>query len=270
MRPTDEDQAGSRRPNLMSAPRRSGTDVNILAMLDRHATRPRSKRWLGWPMPAWYGAGGVLACCLIAGLAWAVHDAGSDGGAHDAIAAVPDATAIMPGAANTAAPASDAGTATAPPLPSAARQTQELATQLASQPTPEPAAAAGAAARPAPEPAAAPDSIPSQRSASRHAGQRSATSEALRHALAHGPAPKPHPATPKAHALAHTTLQSSRKETQRARTVPANAKGAAGARPALDTDVALISAIIQHVNTHAQAADDSMGAVSGHKNHETP
>jgi hypothetical protein len=40
VRPTDEDQAGSRRPNLMSSTRRSANEVNILDMLDRQAIRP--------------------------------------------------------------------------------------------------------------------------------------------------------------------------------------------------------------------------------------
>ncbi|HEX8788169.1 MAG TPA: hypothetical protein VF793_18435, partial [Telluria sp.] len=60
MRPTDEDQPGSRRPNLMSTSRRSAGDVNILAMLDGLGSRSRARRPL-----LWYGIGGVLACGLI-------------------------------------------------------------------------------------------------------------------------------------------------------------------------------------------------------------
>jgi hypothetical protein len=63
VRPTDEDQSGSRRPNLMSSTRRTANETNILAMLDRHESGGRMRRMLrgcaagrpcsGTGAPAW-------------------------------------------------------------------------------------------------------------------------------------------------------------------------------------------------------------------------
>lgn len=267
MRPTDEDQAGSRRPNLMSTPRRSGADVNILAMLDRHAARPRARRWLAWPMAAWYGAAGVLACGLLAGLAWAVHDAGGDGGgAHDTVAIVPapaPAPATVADAAAVPVPAFEAAAVASPALAPVARPAQQPATQPVLPPAPQADTVLQAVAAPAPSPAQRPDG--------RHAGERSAASLTPQRVLVHTPAPRSHPALPGARVLAHALPLPSRQQTSRARPSAATAKkGAAGATPAVDNDVALISAIIEHVNSHGQAAGDGLGTPPGHKNHETP
>lgn len=66
MRPTDENQPGSRRPNLMSPSRRTSDDIPILAMLEGRAS---GRRILARPRLLWYGAGGLLACALLAVLA---------------------------------------------------------------------------------------------------------------------------------------------------------------------------------------------------------
>jgi hypothetical protein len=85
VRPTDENQPGSRRPNLMSSSRRATGEINILAMLDGQAP---GRRLRALPAVVWYGAAGVLACSLLAALAWLVRgatparDAGAAGAAH--------------------------------------------------------------------------------------------------------------------------------------------------------------------------------------------
>jgi len=85
VRPTDENQPGSRRPNLMSSSRRATGEINILAMLDGQAP---GRRLLALPAGVWYGAAGVLACFLLVALAWLVRgatptrDAGKAGAAQ--------------------------------------------------------------------------------------------------------------------------------------------------------------------------------------------
>jgi hypothetical protein len=134
VRPTDEDQSGSRRPNLMSSTRRTASETNILAMLDRHESggpgRRLVRRLRRMPAMAWYGTAGVLVIGLVGSLAWLARDSGapsSVGGAlteaasgAPAVAASPplNAPAAADAAANVVADADgggDAGPADAPP-----------------------------------------------------------------------------------------------------------------------------------------------------------
>ena len=117
MRPTDENQSSSRRPNLMSPARRSAGEIHILAMLDG---RGGGRRMRGRPALRWYGAGAVLACALLAALAWLVRGAPvRDAGPAVMAAAPPTATTPAPPAIRTQAGAPDVGTA-----PNAARVTE--------------------------------------------------------------------------------------------------------------------------------------------------
>lgn len=95
MRPTDENQPSSRRPNLMSPSRRTSGDIHILAMLDGRAA---GRRLLARPRLLWYGAGGVLACALLAVLACLVRSTTPAGDtAAPAVAAVaPAVPAVRP------------------------------------------------------------------------------------------------------------------------------------------------------------------------------
>ena len=72
MRPTDENQAASTRPNLMSSRRGAGED-NILAMLERDSARRPGARMSGVRL-AWYGAAAALAGILAGGVAWLAYD----------------------------------------------------------------------------------------------------------------------------------------------------------------------------------------------------
>ena len=72
MRPTDENQAASTRPNLMSSRRGAGED-NILAMLERDSARRPGGRMSGVRLAS-YGAAAALAGILAGGIAWLAYD----------------------------------------------------------------------------------------------------------------------------------------------------------------------------------------------------
>ena len=72
MRPTDENQAASTRPNLMSSRRGAGED-NILAMLERDSARRPGGR-MSRVRLASYGAAAALAGILAGGVAWLAYD----------------------------------------------------------------------------------------------------------------------------------------------------------------------------------------------------
>lgn len=235
MRPTDEDQPGSRRPNLMGSSRRNASDINILAMLDGLGARQHAKR----PM-LWYGAGGVLVCGLIGTVAWLAHEP----------AAHLDSTMVAGGLP----PAPIVATAASAPPAQLERVSETLPAPAAPQPAggativnldnePPPASASAALAREAPEPPPL-RILPAPKRA------------AVVHATAvHTPAPKTvaarvppsHSASASAHpVVAHA---SPKRSAPAIKPLPAPA--------AVDTDVALISAIIQHAAKRHEAVEDS-------------
>lgn len=218
MRPTDEDQPGARRPNLMSSSRRAAGNIHILARLDG-VGKARPKR-----VGLWFGIAGVLAGGLAGAALWMTR--------------TPDAAAD-PTAIATVVPAD-----VAPP-----RLATPAFEPLASPPT-EPAVAGGAtivnvpdmAGPPAPAPATAPSPSPTIAS--------HPIAGPVQHAR---PVPDveppkfaayratPHPAGPGVHAAPGPRRAPSAK---------------AAPLPAPDTDVALISAIIQHA-ARPDGADDA-------------
>jgi len=244
VRPTDENQPGSRRPNLMSSSRRTTGDINILAMLDGKASgrRPRVL-----PAALRYGAAGVLACSLMATLVWLVQDdtPTRDTGKDDAAQASQHS--------GTAGPAAHPGGATAlrDTEPAGTHEVELVVTQrddLFPARDSMPASAPGKGTAPAATTAfTAPTAIPA----------------APAHAAADG------------HATTHTTAQAgppartptgSQKAQARtpspARTVATTShqkRGAAASGTAspstVDRDVAVISAILQQAATHSEAAD---------------
>lgn len=72
MRPTDENQAASTRPNLMSS-RRTAGEENILAMLERDSARRVGGR-ISSPRLAWYCAAAAFAGILVGVVAWLAYD----------------------------------------------------------------------------------------------------------------------------------------------------------------------------------------------------
>jgi hypothetical protein len=234
----------------MSATRRAVSETNILAMLDRQASTALPQRVLrsALAMPAvfWYGAAGVLVCGMVATLAWLAHDSGTPAVVDTALAG-----AITPGPARAAkvaavlTPATDPDSVTASvtahvpaPAPASASVPAPVPAQV-SAPAPKAGAtivnvapaAAAELAQASPAPAAG---LP-QRQQPGHIAPRELQREPQRLA-AHA-------------AMARTALP---RATARSRRHPAPAKAAV---PAVDTDVALISAIIRHAATRQETQE---------------
>jgi hypothetical protein len=208
----------------MSSPRRAGAEVNILAVLDGRTGKPLSKRFPALPRAAWYGAAGMLALTLLGTLAWLMRS--PDVEPSDAtVASQP--TPILP-----AAP----GPVVQPdPVPEPVLQAQPTPPHgaiIVDVDPPQPAEA------PVPTPATARVEAPDPRPPARPLAQKTA--------LAHTHAA---PASRPAAAPARTAASQPRPATGR-KHAPAAAKP--GQPPAVDTDVALISAIIQHVNKRGE------------------
>lgn len=271
MRPHDENQGGSRRPNLMSSSRRSSGEINILAMLDGQAGKPLSARLLGLPKAAWIG--GILTlACVLGGLAWVVHAPSGgfdDRAANASLAEAPGAIgAASETVANPALRLDDApvrratvvdtapadGVDRAPP-PAAERDA--LALREGHHITPQ-------------RPASPSEAMPPVATGSRPDGQAAPTS--LADGLATPVAsPVVHQGTRSAIKLAakpvtkpstHAATRPPAKAASPARvaTVPSHPRRAAGTTkpgqaPTVDLDVALISAIIEHVNQRGEVKE---------------
>jgi hypothetical protein len=223
----------------MSSTRRTANEINILAMLDRHQAAGLPQRILrglrGLPAAAWYGAAGVLVCALLGMLAWLARDSHSSASVDSALAG-----AVNPKAAD--------ATAAAPPAPVSA----SLAVPDAE---PEPVPEGGAtivdvAPATAAEPAAPVHPLPPQQHAGRIAPHESAGDSQRLSA---------HAATAKSAARA----AAGKPPAAGARAAPGRAESR-NRRPAalpksvsepVDTDVALISAIIQHANKRQEAEE---------------
>jgi hypothetical protein len=215
VRPTDENQPVSRRPNLMSPPRRPTGEIHILAMLDGHAGRSLSRRVSALPVAWWYGGAGLLACTLVGLLVWLA----GTGGARPARPAAPGAVVL-------ASP--EAATEPSPALAVAIAPDAVLR-------APEARVAASAPAAADDEPAArVPPVLPAP-------AQRPAASSSRRPTVVVVTKPVPRPVLRSAPRLAaHADTPSSRP-----RRTPAYARSRAPVS-SVDTDVALISAILQH------------------------
>jgi hypothetical protein len=229
----------------MSSSRRSASEVNILDMLDRQANGPLPRRLLrrllNRPAPIWYGAAGLLVCALVGSLAWL---------ARDGTPASVDTTLAGPIKPAVQAPAAAADTVGNPPL---------VATVGGAAPAREgpPAVAARAGATivelpppseqeaPAPAVVAPIHALPQQQAGGRIALQ--AVPRDPPRPAAHALAAKAAPRASRAAMPAHADPSPSRSRRQ-----PAPAKPAA---PAVDTDVALITAIIQHASARQEAEE---------------
>ena len=247
MRPTDEDQSSQRRPNLMSATRRAASETNILAMLDRQASAALPRRLLraarALPAMVWYATAGVLVCGLLATLAWLARDRAASTAVDSALAgSVAPAHARM---AEAAVPrVADASASVTAYMP---------ADRPADRPADMPADA------PAPPPVSVSMSVSTSAPASPPEPARPAAHAAMARAVA------PHAAAPGKQATAGTAAaapaRAGRTSTHNRRPAPP-----AKAPPAaVDTDVALISAIIQHAANRQEAeeggcADKACGA----------
>lgn len=270
MRPPDENQNGSTRPNFMSASRRAaGGDDNILARLERDAKRgPSASSWSNHARLAWcglaalaiFGLIGILASLAKENLAGhrqptlieakSAPDLFANGGFAPLPAPAPSTLASTPLVDLPIAPPKSKSTdrdgvpplvmlkqgpapvKTAPPVKMAAavsKPVQQPSAKMAAL-TPAPR---GAPARPAAK------STPPKSAAARPAASPA------RPALA--------AATPAPARLAVATPQSR----PVVATAPARKKTASAAAPAkaeaaaVDSDVALLSAIIMHASRHS-------------------
>jgi hypothetical protein len=257
VRPTDENQAGSTRPNLMSS-RRGAGEENILAMLERDSARRMGTRMSGVRL-AWYGAAAALAGVLAGGVAWLAWDNHKGvqelQARHDAVVAPPAMTDAVPPpqAPPAAAPApvveaprtavivdesarkrDMAVASTVPPL--VMLPPQELSGAKPAAPAPRPAQESVVEKPAKAEPA---------RTAPRSAAEKKPEKAAK---------PAPHPAKP---ARAGSVVKARSEAKPEAKPAPAAKarKAAAGAEAPVDSDVALISAIIQHANKRQEAEE---------------
>ncbi|MCS0582705.1 hypothetical protein NX784_14015 [Massilia pinisoli] len=246
----------------MSSSRRATGDINILALLDGQA---RGRRFRARPV-FWYGTAGVLACSLLVALAWLVRNATpprhkDTAGANASVAHEVHAT-VAPGG-GTAARASafaiehDVNAA--------------LAAETSAQPpasaraVAEPGAHASATIRgavivdlagPTSPPSIATPSIATPPPAAPPHSTADMTPSRAQPPAVHHPATRAQPAsrtvTNQAPVLAHAGgVPPRQKRATAAKTTP----------PAtIDTDVALISAILQHTGAPHEAAAD--GAIT--------
>jgi hypothetical protein len=241
VRPSDENQAASShphlRPNLMSSSRRSGHEDSILAKLDREPTRRGGART--GPRLTWYGGAVAMALALTATLAWLAADSGSQ--ALEAVqVSQTRSTPAGTGISTPPQPTSEEILKLSPAHNSKAA----LIVDTAPDPTPplrtlDGPASAAAVVRAAPT-IAAPPAAPARVAA---APTREAKADA----------------GPSARVAVRAEL---RPASTRARSTPARAPARQAARAARtvnptrsgehdDSDVALISAVIFHVNGHA-------------------
>lgn len=268
MRPTDENQH-STRPNLMSSGRRGGNEESILAMLERDAGRGAGLRRSRLVV---YGAGATVAVGLVVALVWLAREQS----ASDVIVAAEAPVAIV-AEASPPRPAPHGAEATAQqPLPQAAmivdepqppakaaqqevpplvlltppQEAEHPSVATASATTAHPAESAQGPAAPDVRTAAAPERPPEARPAA---------------------AVTPHSETKRA---AKTAAPARRESSTRVRSTakPAETRvaghhAAGRATPKakkqpppqqhvekVDSDVALISAVIQHASNRANAA----------------
>ena len=252
MRPTDQNQEASTRPNLMSS-RRGAGEENILAMLERDSAR-RSGARMTSPRLAWYCAAAAFSGILVGVVAWLAYDN------HETATAMQvqvQAERVAEGDAVTPPPLTDAPH----PQPSAPAPDVPAAAMIVDQPQSMPAAPplvmlpAEPAAKAAPS-APAKETAPSQASTAPAPASPAAPAKLVAPAAAK-PAKSEKPAAlaraDKPVKPAARAVKAQRTATAKAAT-PARtrnkAASSAPAEPAVDTDVALISAIIQHSERH--------------------
>jgi hypothetical protein len=230
----------------MSSARRSANEINILAMLDRHEAGGLPRRLLrglrGRSAMFWYGGAGVLVLGLLGTLGWLARDSGAPPPADAALAgAVTPAAGQASGSVVRAAPPA---AVSLPRLEAAPAAASEAAAAGGLEATRASAPAAGATiveVAPAPLPEA---DAPVPRDAQRET--QAAIRQATQRLATHTPAAKPAARTASSRpALAGARPAAIAHADPRARRPPTSAKPAPAA---VDTDVALISAIIQHAN----------------------
>jgi len=262
VRPTDENQSSSRRPNLMSPARRSSGEIHILAMLDGRAGGRRKR---GPPGLRWYGAGAMLACTLLAALAWLVHGAPvRDATPAVVAAALPAAQAAPTAPATSAIRVTVAPTIGEPQNPRAQAAAVDVSASPDASSAPEANTAPEARTAVAVHGAHIVDLTPPARAVPAPAPRLAALAAPLRQqpAYRHLPHAAPSPSGSQSAARppspARADLPPARHKRGQATVRTPSAPPAS-----VDTDVAVISAILQHAG--ADAADAVPSAACGDK-----
>ncbi|MBD8531164.1 MULTISPECIES: hypothetical protein [unclassified Massilia] len=274
MRPTDENQAGSTRPNLMSS-RRAAGEENILAMLERDSARRPGTRMSGVRLAS-YGAAAALVGILAGGVAWLAYDNHQTGqeliAQHELANPVPPLLADAPPPSPTVpapAPAADAPRTAVIVDESAPARDTAVASALPPLVMLPPHELAGA--RPTPTPRPAPESVqPTLAKAETPPAQAKHVTAEKKVVNAEAPVAPARPATEKkvtkaaAPATAKKADKPAKSASRAAKPAKARPVATAKAKPdatrqrkaatsgetAVDSDVALISAIIQHSERH--------------------
>lgn len=260
MRPTDENQH-SIRPNLMSSPRRGGNEASILEMLERDTVRTRGLR--AQSRFAWYVSGSVLAVFLVSLLVWLARESPKVQQAEAVLAAV---DVDRPAAAHTFA---DTGVAEEAPAMAHARIAATATTAAANRAAiiderrpssrkqdvhqhlpPIMLATPGLLGAVPPTQSTigavvqdeVPDMVNAQQSTNRTNGDagRGLASSA-----------RPRPTNKAQSASVHTSLRKPAHNTGKAKRLAAPS---ANAKDTQDSDVALISAVIQHTSSRPDPA----------------
>jgi hypothetical protein len=218
----------------MSSTRRAANEINILAMLDRQEGGALPRRFLRGLLNQsrlfWYGVAGVLACALVGSLVWLARDSGASAATDTALAG-----------AVTSAGGRLTGLAAAPPAPAASRSAPDGAADSVAD------SAFDFASKGAPD--AGPESAPIGR----------ATVVNVAPAQPGEPA-APAPAITRQPPARMAAAERVRRKAAPAKAAHAKAAPAKAAPIAVDTDVALISAIIQHANKHQEAEEAACAA----------
>ena len=282
MRPADENQH-STRPNLMSSGRRAGSEQSILEMLDRDSgrgTRRKSPSRL-----AWYGAGGALAACLIGLLVWLTHDGPPPQEAQPVVVADTASAVERPSKADATTELVALTDLDEPPRPHHAAVVDEAPTRQQKQAAPTamlaaapatPAATHGALVRDEPDTADSSRQPPTVQASPRtgalvaaaHSPQQSADRQpraASGHDAEKSLAMRAPADAAKGRAGVRLAQSSGHGAPRKAARPPRAHKAAApakAAQPVVDSDVALISAVIQHATARpdGDCADGSCAA----------
>jgi hypothetical protein len=232
----------------MSSSRRAGNDQSILEMLERDTGRSSLRG--GRSRLRWYGAGGALAVGLIGLLIWLTHDSAPPEETQPIVVAEAPAPAERAAKPDPAAELMGLNDLDDPPRPhhaavidgQSARQTKPItpvAMLTPSSRSPQAATGAGKGAVVQDDPAAPNTPAKAPAAVARH--------EATAKNVAARPVADPARARVPAKQPASSNDRSSqRKLALNAPRVRKAAPPAQPSRPAVDSDVALISAVIQH------------------------
>jgi hypothetical protein len=227
----------------MSSTRRTANEINILAMLDRHEAAGLPRRILRglqrMPAAAWYGAAGVLVCALVGLLAWLARESHSSASVDSALAGAVDPR-----------PAAVIGAAPPAPVPASLAEPEPPAEAAPDTPARAGATIVDVAPAPAAEPPAPVHPLAPQQHAGRiipHEVSRDPQGLAA-HAATGKSAPRAASGKPAA-AGVRATLARAETRNRRPAALPKSV-----AEP-VDTDVALISAIIQHASKRQEAEE---------------